>query len=346
MTNYPSAEKMAKFPSAIINDCECVLPSWWGEPVNELGAKVSVVYDAFVSSGSIDGWPANVLSTVESSAWESVRDADFYRISKISKPPSDVAAQRGAVQRLSGDYVYLGWLFGHYGHFLLESLSRFWYCVDRQCPSKYLVHSNYSSFSEFPKHVVASLKAFGINASNLTIVKSPVVVDRLHCPSQAIRCDHSSGRHLAYVYRNILTGLGLGGRCGGRAIYLSRRSMSVDPRSFNEVELEGFMASQGFEIVAPEVLPFDRQLEIFSQASVMVGPAGSAMHNAVFASPSARVLIIAPNNFLFKNDVLLSLACGHSVDYHITRASDDAVVRHVPWNLDVAAFADSFLNWL
>ena len=61
---------------------------------------------------------------------------------------------------------------------------------------------------------------------------------------------------------------------------------------------------------------------------------------------SARVLIIAPNNFLFKNDVLLSLACGHSVDYHITRASDDAVVRHVPWNLDVAAFADSFLNWL
>ena len=50
------------------------------------------------------------------------RDKDF----TLDNPGTLLPVQSSAVTTLPGRYLYLGWYFNHYGHFLLESLARCW----------------------------------------------------------------------------------------------------------------------------------------------------------------------------------------------------------------------------
>lgn len=96
-----------------------------------------------------------------------------------------------------------------------------------------------------------------------------------------------------------------------RKIFVSRRFSN---RSFdNEKELEDFLASQGFEIIYLERLPFPAQVELFSGANLVVGTHGAGLANIVFGNPGLRVIEIAPRsntNFCFET---LAATCG--VDY-------------------------------
>lgn len=334
------------FPAKVLNNFDGVLPAWWHQPINMLGKRISVVPDAFISSGSVVGWPRSVCSTVLTNTGESIVEAEFWRISRISQLPIDIVQQRGATKRLAGEYTYLGWLFGHYGHFLTESLSRFWYCFDDACPRKYLVHANYRSLSEFPKHVIAVLSAFGIGERNLIIVREPLIVDRLHCPAPALRCDDSFGAHMSDVYKHISKHSGFKLSEGKRKVYLSRASLPGDARQFNEGEIRTIFEKFGFETISPECLSFEDQLAVYSDCTHLAGPVGSGMHNAVFMAPRSEVFIVAPNNFLFRNDCLLSAACGYPLNYFIAKNGSDAVVSQKAWNVKVPELEVAIDLWL
>lgn len=333
------------FPAKIINSFHGPLPSWWGGGVDAIAPRASIIYNAFVSAGDITGWPRSVKSRVEMSTGGIVDESEFKRISKISMEPSDLDLQRAHAQRLSGEYVYLGWLFGHYGHFLTETLSRFWYCLERTAPRRFLVHANYRKFSEFPSHVVKVLKYFGINEGNLTIVREPVNVDVLHCPEQALRCDDSVGSHLRAVYKEISSKFSCKFE-GVEKVYVSRKSLLGDQRGFNENEVREIIEGLGFFVISPESLPFEEQLEIYSNCRYLVGPVGSGMHNAAFMPEGGKVLILAPNNFLFKNDCLLAAANGYDLQYFISGNGESAEIKQSRWSVDLDDLKQSINFWM
>lgn len=334
-----------QFPARSLNDYSGALPAWWGEPIDVLGAQASIIHDAFVSASSIAGWPKSVASRVETSAGEPVLTAEYWRISRISQTPDDLLQQRGEAKRLPGEYTYLGWLIGHYGHFLTESLSRFWYCLDEATPRKFLVHTNYRSFAELPAHVLTALAAFGIGEGNLTLVREPYRVDKLHCPAPAMRCDDSSGTHMNAVYRHLTKSLAVRSDERPRKVYVSRQSLPGDARRFNETEIRDVFERLGFDSIAPEAMSFEDQLSLYANTTHLAGPVGSGMHNAVFTPPGAKALIVAPNSFLFRNDCLLSVACGYPLAYFIADNGPMAMTAHKPWVVDVKALADSVYDW-
>ena len=71
-------------------------------------------------------------------------------------------------------------------------------------------------------------------------------------------------------------------------IYVSRRySARALP---HEREVEGFFLSRGFQVVVSERLTFSQQVDLYSKASVMVGPHGAGLANAVFM-PEGSLLV-------------------------------------------------------
>ncbi len=76
-----------------------------------------------------------------------------------------------------------------------------------------------------------------------------------------------------------------------RRIYISRRKTGRR-MIVNESELLDFLAIHGFEILYCEELSFAEQVKIFSEATIVVAPHGSALTNLVFCKSNTRVIDI------------------------------------------------------
>lgn len=100
----------------------------------------------------------------------------------------------------------------------------------------------------------------------------------------------------------------------GRRLYLTRRSTHRG-RVADEAALIDALATRGFEVVEPECLSVREQVDLFAQASHIVGPGGAALTNMLFAAPGAAVLVLANRHLLQGSGdtyyEALAIACGH-----------------------------------
>lgn len=93
-----------------------------------------------------------------------------------------------------------------------------------------------------------------------------------------------------------------------RRLYLSRHDASFR-RLLNENELLPLLEKYHFEIVSMSGLSVQEQARLFSEASAVVGPNGSAFANLVYANPACRsVEFFAPGWVVSYNWMLSELA--------------------------------------
>jgi len=76
-----------------------------------------------------------------------------------------------------------------------------------------------------------------------------------------------------------------------RKIYISRKNSDYR-QLLNTTEIENMLVSKGFEIIFPEHLSFYAQVQIFSEASIIIGQSGAGMANFIFAPKDCKILIM------------------------------------------------------
>ena len=86
-----------------------------------------------------------------------------------------------------------------------------------------------------------------------------------------------------------------------RKLYLTRKK---GLRALgNQEDIEQMLSEHNFEIVELDDVSLDFQIELFSQASVVVAPSGAALTNMLFCQPGTKVIILMSNhettNFYF-----------------------------------------------
>lgn len=89
---------------------------------------------------------------------------------------------------------------------------------------------------------------------------------------------------------------------GGR-FFLSRKKC-VNQRLLNSTEVEQLFRERGFEIIYPEEMSFEDEVNIFRNADIIVGATGAAFTNIVYCKEGAVVAIIAPEthkSYFFSN---------------------------------------------
>jgi capsular polysaccharide biosynthesis protein len=74
-----------------------------------------------------------------------------------------------------------------------------------------------------------------------------------------------------------------------RLLYIARPG-GWRRRITTEPAIRRMLESYGFEAVDPGSLPFDRQIEIFREARIIIGPHGAAMTNASFMSAGGAMI--------------------------------------------------------
>ncbi len=227
-----------------------------------------------------------------------------------------VAPEAGEEEPLAGSYFHLDNEHrGFFGHALTEQVSRLWgWDLAREADPDVRVLVSLNRGREVADWELTLLEAAGVPRTKVVVTEGPVRVERLLSATPMFSMPK-------YVHPDITqTWDRIGGalRADAQArtyparIFCSRRH---EKRAcLNRAEVERFFAEQGFEIVFPEEHPLPDQVEMFHQAEVVAGFAGSAMFTTMFSDRPKHVVLVSPDTYRPSNEYMIGSVRGHRLD--------------------------------
>ena len=171
------------------------------------------------------------------------------------------------------EVVFAGHLPGHFGHFILEGLSRLWFARRRPdmavawaCPAG----EPTPGYTTWQQQI---LEVVGIT-NEARFVTQPTRFARVHVPQAGYRvkdfcADQQAAFLAAYPAR---------ARHPDLRLWLSRSGLASAYESLHAARLEQELADNGWTVVQPERLPIREQLELLAGAVHVAGEEGSAFH--------------------------------------------------------------------
>lgn len=187
----------------------------------------------------------------------------------------------------------------NYGHNLLEALTRLM-LLDK-------VPAGIEIATSIPKSATVSalFEGLGVAQSRVRYYREPLFCRRAYLPDRLVYLEQFINPLARDAFAR-LAALGSASR-GERAerIFISR-SRIRRRRLINEVEIEALFERYRFRIVHPETLPVEAQIALFSEAKMIAGLGGAAMHSTVFSRPETRILMVSSRAWFMRTDVLIN----------------------------------------
>ncbi len=210
------------------------------------------------------------------------------------------------------DYLFLGILTGHFGHFIMSSMARLWALRFAPDPRRRYVILNAGPVeavldTPFLRDILGQL---GLGADNVVCFAAPTRIRRIVVPSPAIEEHNFSHRVFAGLCNRLgaLLTASLPRQTHEAPVFLSKmRLRDGVSRLANEAEFCERLEQRGVRIVSPERLSFAEQVRLFRDASLITGLAGSAMHTAIFA-PGRATMALSFTKVQLSNQELLDRA--------------------------------------
>jgi ubiquinone/menaquinone biosynthesis C-methylase UbiE len=212
---------------------------------------------------------------------------------------------------MRGSYIYLGILRLHFGHFLLETLSRVWYLL-KSDPNIKVLYQLEGSMRSPPSYMRYIFSLLDLDLDRVIFVKRTMIVENLHVPQSEFEIRWNARTSYADTFRELFERSSRlhPVQSTPRRIYLTRRQLNIKKAADrlkvvnNEAEVEKLFAARGFAVVAPEKLPLHEQIAMMSGARQIAGLKGSALHMSLFNQhPNARVIQIGRKQSM--NQVLI-----------------------------------------
>lgn len=201
------------------------------------------------------------------------------------------------MKTLKGRYLYIGRLMPHYGHFITETLAKWWPLATNEPFDGYVVHLHDVRMLDWP-YVTAFLAAAGIERSKLVFsCNGPLRIEEIVLPQSSIQLESHVFRHFRLTCLHLARTLGVASaQPSNQPLYVSRMALKKGVYRYSgEGLIEDFMRKKGARIVYPETMTLREQYAAFTQHSRIFGVTGSAMHNVVFAEGPREVVYLGPN---------------------------------------------------
>jgi hypothetical protein len=210
---------------------------------------------------------------------------------------------------LAGTFLFGGWLRGHFGHFLVESITRLW-ALPRVAgsiagivylhwngPAKNLTRERAVRRADatFRQPFVGQvLDCLGVTAP-VHVVGDALEVERLLVPSQLgwARQDDAARACFRELCQAITMHPRVRNGPGAKKIYVSRARLGITKSSFVlEDRIEKNFQENGYEIIYPETMSIYDQFSYYSRATKLVFAEGSALFLADMVASSRQSVAI------------------------------------------------------
>jgi len=210
------------------------------------------------------------------------------------------------------DVLYIGMMFGVWGHCLTDFLSHVWPMLDKKYSK--IVYLGVSPDSKMPNNYFRLLEALGGEENTIVRITRPTQF-RSVCfgePSMMSPAAAADGdefhRYYTKEYSDTIDRVidyynkkyvSINSVESNMAIYLSRQGWKRGCVDFGEYLIEeAFFKSWGCRIVHPEELSLEEMIQMLSRCSTLIATEGSVAHNSLFLKKGARLISIRKGDYI------------------------------------------------
>lgn len=211
--------------------------------------------------------------------------------------------------------VYFNYYYEHWGHFLIDMVSRLWYIIEE--PNKYKLAVPVEMYSKLKisSNYLEFLRLFGIKDSNIIIINEPTKFKRIIIPE----CSIYPGKYYTIEYKKIFDYLINKVNVDEslpKKIYLSRKNFKkAQKKEKGERNIEKIFLDNGFTSIYPENISFLEQLKYYKSCKEMICINGTLSHNILFLNKDAKVIIINKTYKINKNQELINQLSKNNITY-------------------------------
>ena len=185
------------------------------------------------------------------------------------------------IEELPGTHMFAGISYGHFGHFITESMTRVWALEELRGQIDGLVFTpkmqmpdNLRPFEVYRDLVVA----MGIDLP-IVSARQPLRVERLYVPKQGFGLGDlmgGSAKFRRYIQRH--AGASVVPQ-GAEKVYISRSRLGKDRGGLlGEWKLEAYLEAEGYRIFHPQIETKQHQLEQYKAADRLIAVDCSPLH--------------------------------------------------------------------
>lgn len=207
------------------------------------------------------------------------------------------AVDASSVEDVDDTVIYLGILPRHWGHVLIDVLSKLWFVVEH--PHEYKIA--YCGLGWADDGVSGNyrqlLSLADIDDSDLLYVTKPTRFREILIPSRTLGFERPWNKRYLTVVDKIVSNAEheatLRGLRPFDRIYFTRQNFpAAQKREVGEDQIVDLFRNNGYEIVSPEKLDAVEQVYLYSHCSKYVCLSGTLAHNAVFAQDGVDLTIL------------------------------------------------------
>lgn len=201
---------------------------------------------------------------------------------------SDLDLNNLDVENFGNDEViYLGHIRNHWGHFLMDSLSRIWYLLQDN-PNKKAIYFGEKIVHE---NIIQFFEMIGIDINQLIFINKPTKFDNIIVPEASFVPGKHIHKDFLLAFDKITSNIEINHNID--KVYLSRTNLSSYGKTeWGENKIEEQFKQNGYKIVYPEKLSFLEQIKILKSAKEIVCVSGTLPHTLVFAQEKTKVIVI------------------------------------------------------
>lgn len=191
--------------------------------------------------------------------------------------------------------VYCGYIVRHWGHFLLEAVTRLWYCLKNgRQDFVYVFVVDEGADTNLSGNVREFLSLLGVY-SKIEVINQVTQYSRVIIPENSFEY----GEFYSAAYREIFDAAAkaamvqAAGQPAGRKIFLSRSRFMKARRTETGLDmLDHFFRKNDFEVVFPENVHITELIVMLRQAETVAAESGTAAHNFLLCRDGQKTVVL------------------------------------------------------
>lgn len=217
--------------------------------------------------------------------------------------------------------IFGGVLIDHFGHNLVDCLSRMWYFAKNPDTPHKFVFLMMTGHTQYTK---AFFELAGLTEDRYEIITEATQFRSVIVPDEAMYSISSTAHpHWLLFFERIKENIRkTTPKSLVDKVYLTRTQLPPEVViEFNECYYENFFSERGYTVVAPEKLPLSEQINIIMNASSIVATMGTLSHMMVFANENTNCtfLLRSPSEIV-RPQIIIDRLKGYGLSYvEVTR---------------------------